>query len=155
VNGYAKATIIGNLTRDPELAYTPKGTAVCKFGIAVNESYTDAAGQKVEVVTFHDLQAWQKPAELLAQYCRKGDPLFVTAKIRVEKWDDKQTGDKRSKTVFVVEEFRFLGGKREADADGGQARESRRTAPARPSTAPPKPAAGSTEQPPEDDDVPF
>jgi len=82
---YNKVILLGNLTRDPELRYTPKGTAVARLGLAVNRSYKSETGETKEEVTFLDVDAWGKQAELIAQYLRKGNPLFVEGRLRLDK----------------------------------------------------------------------
>ncbi len=101
----------GNLTRDPELRYTPGGAAVCEFTIAVNEKWTDkSSGQKREEVSFIDCVAWARGAEVIAEYMRKGSSIYVSGKLKQDRWDDKNTGQKRSKIRITVREFQFLGG---------------------------------------------
>ena len=159
---YNKVILLGNLTRDPELRYTPKGQAVAKFGLAVNRKYTTEAGEAREEVTFINIDAWGKQAEVIAQYCRKGRPLFVEGRLKLDQWDDKTTGQKMSKLGVTLEGFQFVGDKREdgAPSTGGAAPgPGPRPAPARP--AAPKPVDGSAPAaegdgpPPDDDDVPF
>lgn len=113
---YNKVILLGNLTRDPELRYTPKGTAVARLGLAVNRSYKSETGETKEEVTFLDVDAWGKQAELIAQYLRKGNPLFVEGRLRLDQWDDKQTGQKRSSLKVVMENFQFIGGRAEGGA---------------------------------------
>lgn len=139
-----RCTFMGNLTRDPELKYTPKGTAVCNFGLAINEKWTDDAGQKKESTVFLDFVAFGKRAETISTYCKKGKPLYIEAKAKVETWDDKATGAKRSKVAFNVESFQFLG-------DSSTQRESGNVSrPAKPVTS------GTAELPPDESDtVPF
>lgn len=108
---YNKVILLGNLTRDPELRYTPKGTAVARLGLAVNRSYKSETGETKEEVTFLDVDAWGKQAELIGQYLRKGNPLFVEGRLRLDQWDDKQTGQKRSALKVVMENFQFIGGR--------------------------------------------
>ncbi len=146
---YNKVILLGNLTRDPELRYTPKGTAVARLGLAVNRSYKSETGETKEEVTFLDVDAWGKQAELIGQYLRKGNPLFVEGRLRLDQWDDKQTGQKRSALKVVMENFQFIGGR----AEGGQGA----AAPSRPPSRPAGPAEPPTSDgpPPEEDDVPF
>lgn len=106
---YNKVILVGNLTRDPELRYTPQGSAVCEFGIAVNEKYTGQDGQKVEKVHFFDIVAWQKTAELVTKYCKKGTPLLVDGKLIQDRWQDQQSGQNRSKVKITAERIQFLG----------------------------------------------
>lgn len=110
---FNKVILMGNLTRDPELKYTPKGSAVCQFGIAVNRKWRAEDGTVKEEVTFLDLQAWGKSAETIMQYCKKGSSLHVEGRLSQEAWTDKESGQKKSKTRVVVETFQFIGGRQE------------------------------------------
>lgn len=112
-----RVLLIGNLTRDPELRVTPKGTAICQFGLAISRSFKDESGQTREEATFVDIEAWGKQGELIAKYCTKGRPLFVEGRLRFDQWEDKATQQKRSKLKVVLENFQFLGG-REGGAPG-------------------------------------
>ena len=154
---FNKVILVGNLTRDPELRYTPKGTAIARIGLAVNRRWTTETGEQREEVTFVDIDAFGKQAETIGQYLKKGRPLLVEGRLRLDTWDDKQTGQKRSKLGVVLEGFQFLdSGPRTADGAAPSA-----PAPARaPAPAPPAapPAARAPEEdaaPPESDDVPF
>jgi len=100
----------GNLTRDPELRYTPKGSAICKISIAVNRKWTTESGEKKEEATFVDVDCFGKTAEAVAQYFRKGRPIMVEARLKLDQWDDKTTGQKKSKLGVVAESFQFCGG---------------------------------------------
>ncbi len=116
-----RVLLIGNLTRDPELRVTPKGTAICQFGLAISRSFKDESGQTREEATFVDIEAWGKQGELIAKYCTKGRPLFVEGRLRFDQWEDKQSGQKRSKLKVVLENFQFLGGREGgAPGSGGQ-----------------------------------
>jgi len=112
-----RVLLIGNLTRDPELRVTPKGTAICQFGLAVNRSFKDESGQTREETTFIDVEAWSKSAEIIAKYCTKGKSLFVEGRLKLDQWEDKTTQQKRSKLKIVLENFQFLGS-REGGAPG-------------------------------------
>jgi single-strand DNA-binding protein len=151
---YNKVVLLGNLTRDPELRYTPKGSAVARLGLAVNRSYKTESGETMEEVTFIDIDAWGKQAELIAQYLRKGNPLFVEGRLKLDQWDDKNSGQKVSKLRVVMENFQFIGGRAEGGAGAPPA-----AAPARQSRPQPSSTASSTpaesDGPPPDDDVPF
>lgn len=114
-----KVMLIGNLTRDPELRYTPKGMAVTEITLAVNRNYT-VDGDKREEVAFIDVTFWAKSAEVIAQYCKKGRPLYVEGRLRLDSWDDKETGKKRSRLTVTGEEFQFLGSRDGAGAGGGE-----------------------------------
>jgi len=114
-----KVMLIGNLTRDPELRVTPKGTAICQFSLAVNRKFRDEAGADREEVTYVDIEAWGKSGENIAKYCTKGRPLFVEGRLRLDQWEDKNTKEKRSRMKVVLENFQFLGGGRGEGGPGG------------------------------------
>jgi single-strand DNA-binding protein len=154
--GYNKVILIGNLTRDPELRYTPQGVAIAKIGLAVNRTWKNEAGESKEEVTFIDVDAFRRQAETLAQYLKKGSPLMVEGRLKLDQWDDKQTGQKRSRLGVVLEGFQFLGGNRGAEGGGapGEAPRNRPSAPAAKSAAQPADGADAP-PPPDDDDVPF
>jgi single-strand DNA-binding protein len=155
--GYNKVILIGNLTRDPETRYTPKGVAITKLGLAVNRSWRDAnTGELKEEVTFVDVDAFGKQAETLSKYVRKGSPIMIEGRLRLDTWEDKQTNQKRSKLGVVLEGFQFLGGSRTSE-DGTVPPPPASRAPAPSASAPaPAPAAEAEEPPPAaEDDVPF
>jgi single-strand DNA-binding protein len=103
-----KVFLIGNLTRDPELRYTPQGTAVGEFGLAINRQWKGPNGEKKEEVCFVDCQAWARAAEVISEYCKKGSSLFIEGRLRLDSWEGKD-GQKRSRMRVVVENFQFLG----------------------------------------------
>lgn len=105
---FNKVILMGNLTRDPELRYTPSNQPVVKIGMAVNRRYTTASGEKREEVTFVDCEAWGRTAETINQYMSKGRPLLVEGRLRLDQWTDQQ-GQKRSKLLVVIENFQFVG----------------------------------------------
>lgn len=149
---FNKVILAGNLTRDPEVRYTPKGTAIAKFGMAINRTWKNEAGESKEEVTFVDIDAFGRQAEVISQYLKKGSPILMEGRLRLDQWDDKQTGQKRSKLGIVLEGFQFLGTGRGDGAGGG----SRSSAPSAPPSAAPSPDAPEPEGPaPEEDDVPF
>jgi single-strand DNA-binding protein len=148
VANFNKVILAGNLTRDPELRYTPKGTAIARITLAINRKWTSEAGEQKEEVTFVDIDAFAKQAETIGQYLKKGRPLLVEGRLRYETWDDKQTGQKRSKLGVVLDNFQFL--------DSGNRGEGGGAAPApRPRAATPPPAADADAPAHEGDDVPF
>lgn len=102
-----KVLLMGNMTRDPELTYLPSQTAAVRFGLAINRNWTDKEGQKKEETTFVDCDAFGKQAEILAKYKKKGDPLFIEGRLKLDQWEG-QDGVKRSKMKVVVENFQFL-----------------------------------------------
>jgi single-strand DNA-binding protein len=156
---YNKVILIGNLTRDPELRYTPKGLAIAKLAIAVNRSWRDSATNELkEEVTFIDIDAFGKQAETLSQYVRKGSPLMVEGRLRLDTWEDKQTNQKRSRLGVVLEAFQFLDSQRNREGgppSEGPAKPTASKAAAAPAAANNPNADGDDAGPPEDDDVPF
>jgi len=114
-----KVMLIGNLTRDPEIKYTPKGTAIADIGLAVNRNYTTDTGEKREEVTFIDVTLWGRVAEIVGEYCKKGRPIFVEGRLQLDTWDDKQTGQKRSKLKVVGDNIQLLGGREGGEGGGG------------------------------------
>jgi len=146
---YNKVILVGNLTRDPEVKYTPKGTAICDIGLAINRNWSTDSGEKREEVTFVDVTLWGRVAEIVGEYTSKGRPLMVEGRLHLDTWDDKQTGQKRSKLKVIGENIQLLGSK-----EGGSEREERETPPPRrPAAPPPKPRDPDLDQP--EDDIPF
>lgn len=103
-----KVFLIGNLTRDPELRVTPKGTSICQFGLAVNRQFKDESGATRDETTFVDIEAWGKQGELVSKYLTKGSPAMVEGRLKFDQWDDKTSGQKRSKIKVVLENIQFL-----------------------------------------------
>lgn len=150
---YNRVILAGNLTRDPELRYTPKGTAVAEIGIAVNRSWKDESGQMQEEVTFVDVAAYGRQAEVIGQYLKKGRPILIEGRLKLDSWDDKQTGQKRSKLRVVLESFQFLDS---GNRGGGEGAPAPAAAPRRSAPAAAAPAPDSDAPPADaDDDVPF
>ncbi|TDU71227.1 single-strand DNA-binding protein [Prosthecobacter fusiformis] len=114
-----KVMLIGNLTRDPEVRYTPKGSAVCDMAIAVNRRYLTESGERQEEVTYLDIVLWGKQAELAGQYLAKGRSIFIEGRLQMDTWEDKATGQKRSKIKIVAENMQFLDSKGGAPPGGG------------------------------------
>lgn len=154
---YNKVILIGNLTRDPELRYTQKGTAIAKIGLAVNRTWRDESGAQREEVTFVDIEAFGKQAETIGQYMKKGRPIMIEGRLKLDSWEDKQTNQKRSRLVIVLESFQFLdfGGRSGEEAGERPAPRPAAAAPARPAPAAPAPPSPVDEAPTEEDDVPF
>jgi single-strand DNA-binding protein len=149
---FNKVILAGNLTRDPELRYTPKGTAVAKLGLAINRVWKNEAGETKEEVTFVDVDAFGRTAENIGKYLRKGRPILIEGRLKLDTWEDKQTNQKRSRLGVVLETFQFIDSNRDFEGGGGGARPSQ--APSRPVASPPEPSPES-EPPPVEDDVPF
>jgi len=139
-----KVLLLGNVTRDPEVRYTPKGSAVCDLGVAVNRAYTTDSGEKREEVTFVDVTLWGRTAEVASEYLKKGRPVFIEGRLQMDTWDDKQTGQKRTRLRVVAENMQLLGGRPSGGAD--ITGESRQASP------PPKKSAASE---PDEDEIPF
>ena len=106
--GFSKAIIMGNLTRDPEMRTTPSGASVCGFSVAVNRTYRDGSGNNVDQVSFIDCSAWGKLGETIGQYAKKGSGVLVSGRLEQRSWEDKNTGQKRSRVEIVAEDFNFL-----------------------------------------------
>lgn len=153
---FNKVILMGNLTRDPELRQTQSGTSVCRFSIAVNRSYNSQDGSSRDETCFVEIDCFGRSAENIAKYFTKGKPILIEGRLRQDSWEDKQTGQKRTKLMVVLERFEFVGGARDSNsggfANGGydaeysapQPRGGSRTAAARPRN-----------DDIEDDDVPF
>ena len=106
---FNKVMLMGNVTRDIELRYTPKGTAVADIGLAVNRVRTSDGGERIEETTFVDVTLWGRTAEVAHQYSGKGKPLFVEGRLHMDSWDDKATGQKRSKLKVVADNIQLMG----------------------------------------------
>jgi single-strand DNA-binding protein len=150
---FNKVILLGNLTRDPEIRYTPKGSAVCDLGIAVNRQYTLENGEKREEVTYVDVVLWARLAEIAAEYLKKGRPVFIEGRLQLDTWDDKQSGQKRSKLRVIGENMQMLGS-RGAGGGAPPADSGDEERPARATTPPPKAAAAAPAEP-DDDEIPF
>jgi single-strand DNA-binding protein len=113
-----KVLLLGNLTRDPELRYTPKGTAVADIALAINRVWTNEQNQKQEETTYVDITLWGRQAELAQQYLTKGRGCFIEGRLQMDTWEDKATGQKRSKLKVVADNLQFL-----PDGKGGPTRQ--------------------------------
>lgn len=142
--------IMGNLTRDPDLTYTPKGTACCDIGVAVNRIYRNERDEKVEEVTFVDVTFWGTTAEVIGEHFKKGRPIYVQGRLKLDTWDDRQSGQKRSKLRVIGESFQFLGSKEDSRQER---RESAPQQQAPPRQQQQKPRDPDLDQP--EDDIPF
>ncbi|HYG75356.1 MAG TPA: single-stranded DNA-binding protein [Planctomycetota bacterium] len=163
-----KVLLMGNLTRDVEMRFTPSGMALAQFGLATNRKFRDSKTNEMrEEVTFVDIEVWGKQAETANQYLSKGRPVFIEGRLKLDTWDDKQTGQKRSKMKVVAERIQFLGGGGGAGGQGGQGAQGggaprAASRPQQSRQAPPAPDQdmGGQDAPPEDldiqeDSVPF
>lgn len=147
---YNKVIVCGNLTRDPEVKYTPGGTAVCELGLAINRSWFDKqANQKKEETTFVDVTLWGKAAEIAGDYLRKGRGVLIDGRLQLDQWEDRQSGEKRSKLKVIGESMQMLSAK----GDTGKADDDQRQS-GRPSSR--KQVAPADEDPSfADDEIPF
>ena len=148
---FNKVILLGNLTRDPEVRYTPKGTAVTELGMAVNRVYTAENGEKREETTFVDITLWGRTAEIAGEYLKKGRPVFIEGRLQLDTWDDKQSGQKRSKLKVVGEGLQLIGSRPGGSSGGGGDDESSGAPRSSKSTPPPKAAPSA----PDDDEIPF
>ena len=155
-----KVLLMGNLTKDPELRYTPKGTAVGDLGLAVNRRVKDANDNWTDETTFVDITVWGNTAENAQKYLSKGRGVFVEGRLQLDTWEDKTSGQKRSKLKIVAETLQFLpdgkGGGARSSGGGGAAQGS---APAQGAPAESSSQGGSAAEPSdfdgEEDDIPF
>jgi single-strand DNA-binding protein len=155
-----KVLLMGNLTRDPELRVTPKGTSICQFSIAINRQFKMESGESREEVIYVDIEAWGKQGETIAKYLTKGRPLFVEGRLRLDQWEDKNTKEKRSRMKVVLEQFQFLsdnrgGGGGGASSQGGGDEPSGGSSPERHSPPPRSSGGKPASQENLDEDVPF
>jgi single-strand DNA-binding protein len=113
-----KVILLGNLGKDPEVKYTPSGLPVAKFSIATSERYKDKDGQWQERTEWHNIVAWQRLAEIVGEYVKKGSKLYVEGRIQTRSWDDKQSGEKKYRTEIVANDLVLLGGKGDSEIEG-------------------------------------
>lgn len=118
-----KVMLIGNLGKDPEVKYTPSGTAVAKFSLATNERFKDKSGEWQERTEWHNIVAWQRQAEIVGEYLKKGSKVYLEGRLQTSSWDDKQSGEKKYRTEIIVSEFLMLGDRSEPEGED-QARSS-------------------------------
>jgi len=149
-----KVLLMGNLTRDPEVKYTPKGTAVCDLGIAINDSYKAQDGTIKETVTYVDVEVWGRTAENCKQYLTKGRPVFVEGQLRLDQWETPQ-GEKKSRMKVRADRVQFLGGGPGRTGGGGDQRSSSSGDTGRTAAKPTSTVSEDTPPPPSDDDIPF
>lgn len=118
MSSYNKVILLGNVTREPDIRFTPKGACIADVGLAINRQYTTEGGEKREEVTFVDLTFFNRMAEIVQEYVHKGDPLFVEGRLQLDQWEDKQTGDKKSRMKVVGQVLQLLGQRREGKDTG-------------------------------------
>ena len=152
--------LLGNITRDLEVRYTPKGTAVCDLGMAVNRIRTGDNGERIEEVTYVDVTLWGRQAELAGQYLSKGRSVFIEGRLQLDQWDDKQTGQKRSRLRVVGENMQFIGGQGGSGSNqSGSGAPRQQAAPSDQQQSPPQSdqggAAAAESFDNDEDDIPF
>jgi len=148
-----KVILIGNLGKDPEVKYTPSGTAMAKFSLATNERYKDKSGEFQERTEWHNIVAWQRLAEIAGEYLKKGRSVYIEGRIQTRSWDDKTSGQKKYMTEIVANDLVLLsGGRSEGGEGGGGGRARPAAAAAEPSAPPENPAKGAEIT---DEDIPF
>jgi single-strand DNA-binding protein len=114
-----KVILIGNLGKDPEVKYTPSGTAFAKFSLATNERFKDKSGEWQDRTEWHNIVAWQRLAEIVGEYVKKGSKLYIEGRLQTSSWDDKESGQKKYKTEIVANDLVLLSGRGEGDSEGG------------------------------------
>ena len=144
-----KVILIGNITRDPEVRHTPKGTAVTDLGIAVNRVYSSEQGEKREETTFVDVTLWGRQAELAGEYLSKGRPVYIEGRLQMDSWEDKASGQRRNKLKVVGETMQFLGGRNEGGSSSGGGRSGGDNSYSS------QDSHGGDSAPDDDDDIPF
>jgi single-strand DNA-binding protein len=149
-----KVLLMGNLTRDPEVKYTPKGTAVCDLGVAINDSYKAQDGTIKETVTYVDIEVWGRTAENCKQYLTKGRGVFIEGQLRLDQWETPQ-GEKKSKMKVRADRVQFLGGGPGRTGGGGEQRSSSTGDTGRTAARPSSTVSEDAPPPPSDDDIPF
>ena len=152
---FNKVILLGNLTRDPEVRYTPKGSAVCDLGVAVNRVYTTDSGEKREEATFVDVTFWGRTAEVAGEYLKIGRPIFIEGRLQLDSWEDKPSGQKRSKLKVIGETMQLLGGRAAAGAGAAvdESEEDRQSRSSGKAISPPPKSSAPAE--PDDDEIPF
>ncbi len=146
-----KVILLGNLGKDPEVKYTPNGTPVAKFSLATNERYKDKDGNWQDRTEWHNIVAWQRTAEIVGEYVKKGSKVYIEGRLRTDSWDDKNTGEKKYRTEIVVNDLVLLSGRGEGDGERTRAASAGGNMDQR--TPEPAPAAGAA--PISDEDIPF
>ena len=164
---FNKVILVGNLTRDPEVRYTTGGTAVTEVGLAVNRNWTDrSTNERKEETTFVDVTLWGRTAEVAGEYLSKGRPVLIEGRLQLDQWEDKESGQKRSKLKVVGETLQLLGGRSDGPPTGqgaasgsrphfGGNSQSASVASEAPSSSPEKAFSDDAPGSPSEDDVPF
>lgn len=114
-----KVILIGNLGKDPEIKYTPSGTAVAKFSLATNERFKDKAGEWQDRTEWHNIVAWQRLAEIIGEYVKKGSKIYIEGRLQTSSWDDKESGQKKYRTEVIASDLVLLSGRGEEGGSAG------------------------------------
>jgi single-strand DNA-binding protein len=114
-----KVILVGNLGKDPEVKFTPSGVPVAKFSLATNERYKDKAGEWQDRTEWHNIVAWQRLAEIIGEYVKKGSKIYIEGRLQTSSWEDKQSGEKKYRTEVVASDLVLLGGRGEGGGDHG------------------------------------
>jgi single-strand DNA-binding protein len=158
---FNRVILLGNLTRDPQVRYTPGGTAVSEIGLAVNRTWFDQkTNSRREEVTFVDVTLWGRQAEVAGEYLSKGRQVLIEGRLQLDTWEDKESGQKRSKLRVVCENMTMVGGRGEGSkGEGGSGEGPRRSngggRPATENQAPPDEFQDTPQEAPPEDEVPF
>jgi single-strand DNA-binding protein len=155
---FNRVILLGNTTRDPELRYLQSGTAVTDLGLAVNDRRKTPNGEWVEETTFVDVTLWGRTAEIAGEYLTKGSPVLIEGRLKTDSWDDKQTGQKRSKLKVVGEKMQLLGGRSQGSEGGARPAARRSGGPPNAYSQPSPPDESFDAQPPDvsgSDEIPF
>jgi single-strand DNA-binding protein len=113
-----KVILVGNLGKDPEVKFTPSGVPVAKFSLATNERYKDKAGEWQDRTEWHNIVAWQRLAEIVGEYVKKGSKIYIEGRLQTSSWEDKQSGEKKYRTEVVASDLVLLGGRGESGGGG-------------------------------------
>ncbi|HEV2960723.1 MAG TPA: single-stranded DNA-binding protein [Candidatus Angelobacter sp.] len=153
-----KVMLIGNLGKDPEVKFTPGGTAVAKFSLATNERFKDKTGEWQDRTEWHNIVAWQRLAEIVGEYVKKGSKVYIEGRLQTSSWEDKQSGEKKYRTEIIASDLLLLGGRGEGSGGGDfEGRSSRGAAASSSSFDQRGPQPDDHAQPAEitDEDIPF
>src|SRR5215510_8823792 len=120
-----KVILIGNLGKDPEVKFTPNGVPVAKFSLATNERYKDKAGEWQDRTEWHNIVAWQRLAEIVGEYVKKGSKIYIEGRLQTSSWEDKQSGEKKYRTEIVASDLVLLSGRGEGGGGDSEGRSSR------------------------------
>jgi single-strand DNA-binding protein len=113
-----KVILVGNLGKDPEVKFTPSGVPVAKFSLATNERFKDKAGEWQDRTEWHNIVAWQRLAEIVGEYVKKGSKIYIEGRLQTSSWEDKQSGEKKYRTEVVASDLVLLGGRGEGGGGG-------------------------------------